>query len=140
MPPVQHIAFNELLARMAHDLGPRDVRPHEHQRGRILQPDLGVRLVDQRRLRRAGFEEGVMIQQVEPDSPAAKAGLHGLGQDPDTGDVDPGDLILAIDGQPVEGNADFARRISNYKVGDKLKLKIERDGKRFEVEVTLRGV
>lgn len=110
------------------------------QRGRILKPDLGVKLVDQRRLRRAGFSDGVMIQQVEPDGPAAKAGLRGLGQDPDTGDVTPGDLILAIDGKDVENAADYARLVGDHKVGDKVKLTIERGEKRFDVEATLRGV
>jgi S1-C subfamily serine protease len=110
------------------------------QRGRVLQPDLGVRLVDQRRLRRAGFPTGVMIQEVDPDGPAAKAGLRGLGTDRETGEVIPGDLILAVDGQEVHGNVDFARMISARKVGDRVRLTVERGENRFEVEVTLRGV
>jgi len=110
------------------------------QRGRILKPDLGIKLVDQRRLRRAGFPDGVMIQQVEPDGPAAKTGLRGLGQDQQTGDVIPGDLILAIDGKEVENPADFARLLADHKVGDKVRLTVEREDKRFEVEATLRGL
>jgi S1-C subfamily serine protease len=108
--------------------------------GRILKPDAGVTLVDQRRLRRAGFDHGVMIREVDPDGPAAKAGLHGLGKDPDSGDVTPGDLIVAVDGQEVNSNADFARLIGDHKVGDKVKLTIERGEKRSDVELTLRGV
>ncbi|HET6574154.1 MAG TPA: trypsin-like peptidase domain-containing protein [Fimbriiglobus sp.] len=110
------------------------------QRGRILKPDLGIKLVDQRTLRRAGFPDGVMIREVEPDSPASKAGLRGLGQDPQTGDVVPGDLILSIDGHQVDNPADLARLVADHKVGDKVRLTIERDDKRSEVEVTLRGV
>lgn len=110
------------------------------QRGRILKPDLGIKLVDQRRLRRAGFPDGVMIQQAEPDGPAAKAGLRGLGQDPETGDVIPGDLIVAIDGREVDSPADLARVIADHKVGDKVRLTVERGEKRFDVELTLRGV
>jgi S1-C subfamily serine protease len=110
------------------------------QRGRILKPDLGIKLVDQRRLRRAGFPDGVMIQQVDPDGPAAQAGLQGLGQDPQTGDVIPGDLILALDGQEIENPADLARLLADRKVGDKVRLSVERGEKRFEAEVTLRGV
>ncbi len=110
------------------------------QRGHLLQPDLGVKLVDQRRLRRAGFPNGVMIQEVDPNGPAAKAGLHGLGTDPDTGDVTPGDLIVAVDGQEVQGNADFGQMIASHNVGDKVKLTVERGDKRFDVEVTVRGV
>jgi S1-C subfamily serine protease len=110
------------------------------QRGRVLKPDAGLRLVDQRRLRRAGFPDGVMIQEVDPDGPAAKAGLRGLGQDPRTGDVIPGDLILAVNGQAVDSPTDYARLIAEHKVGDTVKLTVERDEKRFDAEVTLRGV
>jgi S1-C subfamily serine protease len=108
--------------------------------GRILKPDAGIRLVELRRLRRAGFPSGVMIQTVEPGGPAAKAGLRGIRVDPESGDVYPGDLILAVDGKEVENNTDFARIISQYKVGSMVKLTIERDENRREVELTLRGV
>jgi S1-C subfamily serine protease len=110
------------------------------RRGRILKPDLGIKLVEQRRLRRAGFLNGVMIRQVEPDGPASRAGLRGLGQDPQTGDVIPGDLILAVDGKEVTDPSDLARLIADHKVGDKVRLLIERGDERFEVEVTLHGV
>jgi S1-C subfamily serine protease len=108
--------------------------------GKVLQPDAGVTLVDQRRLRRAGFPNGVMILRVDPGGPADKAGLHGISTDPQTGDVTPGDLILSIDGQAVNANTDFARLVAQHKVGDTVKLTIERDDKKLEVPLTLRGV
>ncbi|OWK43085.1 S1C family serine protease [Fimbriiglobus ruber] len=110
------------------------------QRGRILKPDLGVKFVDERRLRRAGFANGVMIQEVDPNGPAAKAGLHGLSQDPQTGDVEPGDLIVAINGEEVRKTADLGRILARFKVGDKVKVAYERAEKRAEVEVMLQGV
>ncbi len=110
------------------------------QRGRLLQPDLGVKLVDQRLLRRNGFMKGVMIERIEPGSPAAAAGLRELVVNPRTGEGKPGDLILAIDGQPVNTHQEFALAIGRHKVGDKVKLTIERGEERIEVEVLLRGV
>ena len=110
------------------------------RRGKILQPDLGIELVNQQRLRRAGFSYGVMIGKIEPDGPAAQAGLRGLRIDQQSGDVFPGDLIVALDGKEVGNNAEFARAIAERKVGDKVKLTVERGDQTFDVEVTLRGV
>lgn len=108
--------------------------------GKVQQPDLGIRLVDQWRLRRAGYLEGVMVEQVDPDGPAAAAGLRGLDRDPRTGDVVPGDLILSLNGEDVRGNQEFARMVALLKVGAKASLAIERDGQRQTVEVSVRGV
>ena len=110
------------------------------QRGRVLWPDMGVRLVDLRRLRRAGFPKGVMVDTVDPTGPAAAAGLRGLEVDPQSGAVRPGDLILEVDGQPVESHQDLAERIMEKKVDDTVKLTIERADKQSTIEVTLRGV
>jgi S1-C subfamily serine protease len=110
------------------------------QRGRVLQPDLGLTLVDQRRLRRAGFAKGVMIQRIEPGGPAAQAGLRGLVVNQQTGEGTPGDLIVAVDGKPVNSPPEFAQAVAQHKIGDKVKLTIERGEQRMEVEVTTRGV
>ena len=110
------------------------------QRGRVLQPDLGLKLVDQRVVRRNGFSKGVMIQRIEPGGPAAAAGLQELIVNPKSGEGKPGDLIVAVDGKPVNSHTEFAQILAQRKVGDKVTLSIERGEKRLEVEVTLRGV
>ena len=110
------------------------------QRGRTLQPDLGLKLVDQRRVRRAGFARGVMVQSVEPLGPAEKAGLRGVVADRQTGDVTPGDVVVKVNGAAVVGNAEFTRTLSNAKPGDVWKLTVERDGETRAVEITVRGV
>jgi len=110
------------------------------KRGRVLQPDLGLKLVDQRMLRRNGFSKGVMIQRIEPGGPAAAAGLQELVVNPKTGEGKPGDLIVAVDGKLVNSHSEFVQALAQSQVGDKVKLSIERGEKRLEVEVTLRGV
>jgi S1-C subfamily serine protease len=108
---------------------------------RVLRPGIGVRLVDQQRLRQAGFPTGVMIQTVLPDGPAAKAGLRGVRVDPQTREVaEPGDLIVAVNGEEVNGLAEFQKILAKYRPGDAVKLTIERGDQRQEVEVTLQGV
>lgn len=116
------------------------VVPELIKNGKLLKPDLGIRLVDQVRLRRAGYDTGVMIAVADAGGPADVAGLRGLVVDRRTGEVTPGDVILKVDGEAVTGNAAFERMMTRHKPGDKLTLTVERDGKTFEVEVTLRGV
>ena len=110
------------------------------QRGRVQQPDIGVTLVNQPAVRRAGFRTGVMVLRADADGPAAKAGLRGVSRNAGTDEVEAGDLIVAVDGKPVAGNPEFARRVGSAKVGDTLTLTVERGDERFEVKVTVRGV
>ncbi len=108
--------------------------------GRVLQPDLGLRLVDLRKLRRAGFVSGVMIETVEPNSPAAAAGLRGLTTDPQTGDVVPGDLLLKFNGVELTGNGAYENALARLKPGERVKVLVERTQKPFEVELVVRGI
>ncbi|MGL6076819.1 MAG: S1C family serine protease [Fimbriiglobus sp.] len=109
-------------------------------RGRILQPDIGVKLVDQWRVRRVGITTGVMISSIEEGSPAEKAGLRGLVVDRRTGEVEMGDVILSINGKEVKGNTEFAKMISSFKIGDSIRIVYERNEERKSAEVTLRGI
>lgn len=114
------------------------VVPQLIQSGKLQKPDMGIRLVDQVRLRRAGYDHGVMIEAMEPNSPAALAGLRPLSAGPR--EVTPGDLIVKVDGVEVKGNADFEQLMTRRKPGERVKLTVERDGKTLEAEVVLRGV
>ena len=57
---------------------------------------------------------GVLIVQVDGNSPAAEAGLR------------PGDIILEIDQDPVKGPEDFLDRTKSYKKGDTILFLIKR--------------
>jgi S1-C subfamily serine protease len=116
------------------------VVPELIRHGKLTKPDLGIALVDEQRLRRAGFPRGVMIRDVVPDGPAAKAGLHGVTVDRDSGDVEVGDLILSVNGEEVKGNADFNRILKRLEIGSTVKLHVERNDKERDVDVVVRGV
>ncbi len=47
------------------------------QSGKYLRPDLGVKLYDEKRLRQARFDHGVMIDRVLPNGPRRRPGLQG---------------------------------------------------------------
>jgi S1-C subfamily serine protease len=115
------------------------VVPQLIQSGKLQKASMGVTLVDQVRLRRAGYDRGVMIGEMESNSPAAVAGLRALSADPRTREVVPGDVIVKVDGQEVKGNSDFEQLMNRRKPGDRVKLTVERDGKPIEAEVVLKG-
>ena len=68
---------------------------------------------------------GALVQEVQPNSPAAKAGLR------------VGDLVVAIDGKAVESYDELASQIRSHKPGDKVTLKVVRDGSETDVSATL---
>jgi S1-C subfamily serine protease len=103
------------------------------------QPSIGASLVAEKVLRLNNIPTGVMILKVDPDSPAAKAGLQGIKILPEN-QIAYGDLILAVNGHPVSGNADFQTIILQHKPGDKLVFKVMREGQEFDVEVTLGSI
>lgn len=105
------------------------------QSGTIVYPFLGVRyvaitksLAEEQKL---GRNYGVLVAGSEgepavvPGSPAAKAGLK------------EGDIILEIASERVDVNKTLAALIQSRQVGEKVTLKVFRDGKEFEVKVTL---
>ena len=56
---------------------------------------------------------GALITEVESGSPAHREGLV------------PGDIIVALDGKPVENAQDFVRRLNTVRSGDAFRLKIQ---------------
>jgi S1-C subfamily serine protease len=88
--------------------------------GRITRSYIGVAgqtVSLQRRLVRAynlTIERAVLVTSVEPDGPAAKAGLH------------EGDIIVDFDGHPTEGIDALHRLLTDQKVGMRVRFTIIR--------------
>lgn len=68
---------------------------------------------------------GALVEEVAPDSPAAKAGLR------------KGDLIKSCNGQDTATTAAFVALLGKANPGDALTLRVERDGWQKTVQVTL---
>ncbi len=106
--------------------------------GRVERPSLSVKFnqpVSDLLLGRLGID-GVLIIDVEPDSPAERAGLRGSSRERD-GSITLGDIIQAIDGQQVHSEEDIYRILEHHVAGDVVKLTILRNGQRAEVSIEL---
>jgi S1-C subfamily serine protease len=101
--------------------------------GRVTRPGLGVALVADRVVRELGLS-GALILEVSRGSGAARAGLQGTRRDA-SGRVVLGDLIVAIDGQPVDAADDVGLRLEQRQVGETVRVTVERNGGRRDVDV-----
>ena len=72
-----------------------------------------------------GFQNGVIVSTVTPTGGAAKAGLQ------------PGDVIVSIDGRNIKDGDDLVNDISARKVGSSVKLGYLRDGKQNTASVPI---
>ena len=85
--------------------------------------------------------QGALVVDVTPDGPADEADLRGSdraieidGAEVETG----GDVIIAVEGQPVRGMDDLIAYLVRYtRPGQEVTLKVFRDGKEISVPVTL---
>ncbi|HEY4014233.1 MAG TPA: Do family serine endopeptidase [Polyangiaceae bacterium] len=68
---------------------------------------------------------GALVEQVEPGSPAERAGLKS------------GDLIVAVDGQDIAHSEDLPRMIAPHKPGSSVRVTVLRDKKTRDVAVIL---
>ncbi len=110
------------------------------QSGRSLRPDLGVKLFDERRLRQARYDHGVMIDRLTPKGPAEAAGLRGCTYNARAVVTQPGDLIVAINGHAIDNVEDYERVVRELKPGEVAKVKVKRHPNELEVNVTVGGV
>ena len=67
--------------------------------------------------------EGVVVWRIHGASSAARRGLE------------PGDIIVAFNGEPIEDAADYARLLSDAPIGDTVTLDVVRAGRRLEFRV-----
>ena len=83
---------------------------------------------------------GVLVQGVVPGGPADLAGLRATDPDLSIDDPDPallGDVIVAIDGEPVRGMDDLILYLADKRVGQQVELTVYRDGVEQVVILTL---
>lgn len=97
--------------------------------GKFESVSLGIRGIDVSRYNVLGQEKlpidsGVYIHEILSGSPAESAGLK------------PKDIITKVGDTKVTSNSTLKAALLNYKIGDKVKIEVYRDGKTTTIEVT----
>lgn len=97
--------------------------------GKVTRGWLGVMIQDVNKDLAKSFNlkttHGVLISEVTSKSPAEKAGIK------------QGDVVLAIDGKPVNNVAELRNAIAMTSPGTKLVLTVIRDGKKYSIPVAI---
>jgi S1-C subfamily serine protease len=95
--------------------------------GRFTRAYIGIaggsRPLPPRLARELDRRECVEVVEVVAGSPAARAGLRAE------------DLIVAVDGTPVEGVDDLQRLMAGELIGERVTASVVRDGVRLELEL-----
>lgn len=118
------LAIPSNVVRRVYNQVRREGHVHHHEIG-VLARNITPALASGLDLER---EEGVLIEDVIPGSPADTVGLM------------PGDLVLSVDGNEVQNIRQFTLALYSFPVGESAKLKIRR-GKQtisYQVSVTER--
>lgn len=99
-------------------------------KGKVTRGYLGVYIsnIDSSKAKLYGIDHGVLINKVIPHSAAAKAGLQ------------PGDIIVAVDGQKVTNAGELRNEIAFKGAGAEVKLKVFRNGKFITVTAKLQAL
>ena len=105
----------------------RKIYTELREKGRVTRGWLGVSIqpLTPELARSFGSKDakGVLINEVMPDSPAAKAGLK------------PGDILLEFEGRSMEGPGDLQRAVGFFSPDRSAKVKIWRDQAEKTLEV-----
>ena len=98
--------------------------------GRVTRGSIGVSFQEDPEqnpvlLRSFGADHGVVINSVQPDGPASKAGLK------------QGDVIISVDGEPIRNGDDLVSKVAETPVGQSVSIKFMRDKKEQEAKVVI---
>lgn len=77
--------------------------------------------------------KGVILIEVVAGGPAARAGLAGV----DRRTQRLGDVIVAVEGQPINTAGELSQRLERIGIGNTATLTVERDGQRRQVAVDI---
>jgi serine protease Do len=107
----------------------RNVMDQIVKQGKVVRGFLGVNIQDLSPAIRSAFklsqEQGALISGVERGGPADKGGIQR------------GDVVVSLNGQPVQDSRDLRFKIASMKPGSTAHLQVLRNGQRRDVDVRL---
>jgi serine protease Do len=107
----------------------RGILPQLRESGHVVRGWLGVQIqdVDEDLAKSLKMKEarGAIVSNVMADGPADEAGLK------------PGDVVVSLDGRPVENGSDLSSRVASRAPEAKVSLGVLRDGSEETVDATL---
>jgi serine protease Do len=97
-------------------------------KGKVTRGSIGITFQEDRSnnpvlLKELGAPYGIVVEAIEPGSPAEKVGLQ------------PGDVITDINGQPVHTGADLVNPIADTPIGDSVQVRYIRNKQSKEVSL-----
>lgn len=136
------IGINTAIIQNAQGLGfaipvnsARDIAEELIAKGKVDHPYLGIQMakitpelkqeLSRQKNLNVNAEEGILIIDVVPDSPAAQSGLQ------------PGDVIQEIEGKKVTEADEIQQIVAKTEVSDRLDLGLRRDNKQLDLELTV---
>ena len=112
--------------------------PELIKHGKLIRPGLGVSLVPDAMAKRWGIK-GVIIGKVTRGGAADRAGLKGA-RETMTGQIQLGDILVAVSGKTVTTIDDLMDAMEKHKIGDHVTVEILRGNRLEKVSVTLQAV
>ncbi|HEV7500035.1 MAG TPA: trypsin-like peptidase domain-containing protein [Vicinamibacteria bacterium] len=93
-------------------------------KGRVVRGFIGItKLSDVADENGMETGQGVVVEELLRASPAARAGLQ------------PGDVVVAVDGKPIPDAAQLRNELAAAKVGSQLRLTVRREKRRLEIVI-----
>ena len=98
--------------------------------GKVTRGSIGITFQEDRSnnpvlMRELGAPYGIVVERVEPGSPAEKAGLQ------------PGDVITNINGAPVHNGSDLVNPIAETPIGQSVQIRFVRNKQAKEISLTV---
>jgi len=134
----QVIAINTAVNASAQGIGfaipintAKDVLTQLIENGKVIRPYIGISMLDMTdeiaaTLDVAATTKGAVVADVVTGSPAAQAGIRAK------------DIVIKIGTTTIKSSSDVQDTLKNLKVGDKVPIQVLRDGKRVNLQVTLK--
>ncbi|MEA2838088.1 MAG: hypothetical protein QOD89_2638 [Bradyrhizobium sp.] len=110
------------------------VVPELINKGRVPTPGIGIVAANEAVTTRLGIE-GVVVVRAVPGSPAAEAGLRGIDQAGELGDV-----IVSANGQPARRLSDLTDQLEAVGVGREIELSVKRNGRPMTVRLKVEDI